>query len=241
MFKNIIDKYNPKVISFVGCGGKSTLISKLSQIYRKEKKLLYTFTIDVKRVSESLVDLIDYDFKEDYDLCRTYENGIYVISSGITMDNKLRSLPLKSISSLVGCFDLSLVECDLTMDRNLKAWRSNEPIIPDETDMYVSIIDITAIGKKVNVENIHNVDLFCDLTGKKIGDKVDLNDIITLVDNKDSMFKNSKGTKVLFINKVEDEIQYDNAIYIENNIDKLGIDVIIIGSLKEDTFKILKG
>lgn len=232
--------YQPKLISFIGAGGKSTLIQNIASKLRKDKKVLISSTIDIKRIPEDRIDLIDYDFKEDYNLCKTYENGIYVISEGLTNDNKLKGLKLDTITNLSNCFDISLIECDYTTGRNLKAWREDEPTIPSGTDLLIYILDVSMIGKKINVENIHNVDVFCDLTGKKIRSTIETDDIVKLILSKEDSFESLGIRRLLFINKVEDEIKEKYALEIYERIKDLGFAIIAYGSVRDNKIITLK-
>lgn len=240
MLNKIIEKYSPKLVSFIGAGGKSSLINMIAAYFRDSKKVLISSTIDIKRIDEDKIDLIDYDFQEDYSLCKTYENGIYVISEGLTNDNKLKGLNKDTISTLSECFDLSLIECDYTTGRNLKAWRDEEPIIPCATNLLVYVLDIQMVGKRISVDYIHNVDVFIDITGKKIGDTIELCDITKLIKSKESNFEALNIRRLMFINKVERTIDKMNTELLFKEIKDLGFEIISYGSIKNNSFTLLK-
>lgn len=240
MINKLISKYKPNIISFIGAGGKSELMKKIASVLRSDKKILMSSTIDVTRISEDQIDLIDYEFKEDYNLCRTYENGVYVMAGGITNDNRLKGLPVSTLSSLSKCFDLSLIECDFTQGRSLKAWRKDEPLILDGTDLLIYILDITMIGKILSVDTVHNVDVFVDVTGRKIGEPIELEDIVTLLRHKESNFESLGIRRMMFMNKVEDAHHEKNAIEIFERTKDLGFEIVVFGSIKNNVVTILK-
>lgn len=230
-----------KVISVIGAGGKTNFLRTLAAENRDTKKILLTSTVNMERIPESEVDFIDYEYRDDYLLCDFNTHGVYVLSQDLDNTNRMRGLQLSEIDEQIPCFSLSLIECDQSMQRNLKAWRENEPIISELTDMTVGLLDISAIGRIVNVDNIHNLDIFIDLTGKEAGSVISKNDLIQMVIHPDMMFKGAKGTKVLFVNKAEGTYLKGLAHGLAAELMDSSIDIIIVGSLVKKHYEVIKG
>lgn len=229
-------------VALIGSGGKTTLIRTLARENRASRRVLVSNTINMERIPEAEVDFIDYEFREDYALCDYSQAGVHVLSYEIEPDNTLRGLPLDVLEEQIDCFDLSLIECDESRQRPIKAWRANEPSLPETTDITLGILDITALGLKISVETVHNLDVFCDLTGKKVGDIITREDIKKLILNPDMMFRTARGKTVLFINKVENPIIQEYARDLAHEIGQspLAPQVILIGSLQDETYTVIK-
>ena len=229
-------------VAFIGSGGKTTLIRTIAKENRATKRVLISNTINMDRIPESEVDFIDYEFREDYALCDYSQPGVHVLSYEIEPDNSLRGLPLDVLETQMACFDLNLIECDESRQRPVKAWRPNEPSLPESTDLTLGVLDITALGLKISVETVHNLDVFCDLTSKKVGDIITREDIKKLILNPDAMFRTAKGRTVLFVNKVENPILFEYARDLAHEIGQSqnAPDMIIIGSLLTKTYTVIK-
>lgn len=229
-------------VALIGSGGKTTLIRILARENRADRRVLVSNTINMDRIPESETDFIDYEFREDYALCDYSHPGVYVLSYEIEPDNTLRGLPLDVLEAQMDCFELNLIECDESRQRPIKAWRANEPSLPESTDITLGILDITALGLKISVETVHNLDVFCDLTQKKVGDIITREDIKKLILNPDMMFRTSKGRRILFINKVENPIILEYARDLAHEIAQspYAPDRIIIGSLVDESYTVIK-
>ncbi len=229
-----------KVVSVIGAGGKTHFLRTLAKENRDSKKVLLTSTVNMERIAEDEVDFVDYEFRDDYLLDEFDENGVYVLSHDLDNTNRMRGLQLFEIDRQIPYFSLSLIECDQSMQRNLKAWRHNEPIISELTDMTVGILDISAIGRHVNVDNIHNLDIFIDVTKKESGSVISQDDLIKMVTDPNMMFKGAKGTKVLFINKAEGHYLNLLAYRLAEGLKDSFLDTIIVGSLVNEQYEVIK-
>lgn len=229
-------------VALIGSGGKTTLIRTLARENRSTKRVLISNTINMDRIPEFEVDFIDYEFREDYALCDYSHPGVFVLSYEIEPDNTLRGLPLDVLEAQMDCFELNLIECDESRQRPIKAWRPDEPSLPESTDITLGILDIKALGLKISVETVHNLDVFCDLTSKKVGDIITREDIKKLILNPDMMFRTARGRRVLFINKVENPIMMAYARDLGHEIAQSpnAPDSIIIGSLLNETYTVIK-
>lgn len=239
---NLILKDASHIVAVIGSGGKTTLVRILARENRATKRVFISNTLNMERIPEDEIDFVDYEFRQDYSLCDYSHPGVYVLAYEIDQDNMLRGLPLDVIEQQMDCFELCLIECDESRQRPLKAWRPNEPLLPSSTDVTLGVLDITSLGLKISVETVHNLDVFCDLTGKRVGDVITRADIKRLVLDPDMMFRTAKGQTVLFINKVEDSILMDYARGLAREIalSPGSPDVIIIGSLNRQTYEVVR-
>lgn len=240
---DLILKNNPDTVALIGSGGKTTMMRTLARENRKDKRVLLSNTINMERIPEEEMDFIDYEFREDYSLCADSPAGVHLLAYEIEPDNTLRGLPLEVLEKQMPCFDLNIVECDESRQRPIKAWRPNEPVLPYTTDITLGILDITALGLRISVETVHNLDVYCDFTGKKVGDIITRDDIKRLILDPDQMFRAAMGERILFINKVENSILEEYSTILAREIARAANapDTIIIGSLKDEHYTVIRG
>lgn len=239
---HLIFKKTYHVVALIGSGGKTTMIRTLARENRSSQQVFISNTLNMERIPESEVDFIDYNFREDYSLSEYTEPGVYVLAYDITPNNSMRGLPLEVLEKQVAHFDLSLIECDESRQRPLKAWRHNEPLLLDATDMTLGILDIASIGLPISVDTVHNLDIFCDLTEKKVGDIITREDVKHLILDPSMMFRSARGKRVLFINKAENPITLKYARDLGKEIAqaKGSPDIIVIGSLTDKNYELIK-
>ncbi|MBU3188880.1 putative selenium-dependent hydroxylase accessory protein YqeC [Clostridium bowmanii] len=227
------------ILSIVGAGGKTTMMFKLAEELRKSNKILVTTTTKIYLPSLDKYDFICTDKYDFFRYSSMNENGIYVLGLGINDENKILGLSLKDLDELVPYFDYILIEADGAKEKSLKAWSEFEPIIHWKTTKTIGIMDIQSLGMIINEDNIHRSKIFCEITGAKMGNTVNLKHLTELILNPLGLFKAAKGEKILFINKVEepDDLILAKLLIEEMNLNpKNLIDNIIIGSLKNDTY-----
>lgn len=230
------------VVALIGSGGKTTLVRTLARENRSSQRVFISNTLNMERIPDDEIDFVDFEFREDYSLCHYTKPGVHVLAYDLEQDNTLRGLPMDVLESQLDCFDLCLIECDESRQRPLKAWRGNEPELPQGTDITLGILDITAIGLSISVETVHNLDVFCDITGKKVGDVITREDIKKLILDPTMMFRTAQGRTVLFINKAEDPITLAYAAELGREIAQSATspDLVIIGSLVNETYQIIR-
>ncbi len=123
--------------------------------------------------------------------------------------------------------------------RPLKGFREFEPRIPATTDITVGVLDIQSLGLLVNAANIHHLDKFLELTESSIGSLVTIQHLAKIVDDDEALFKNAVGKRVLYINKVEKEVDQALALSLFETIDVSKLDMVIEGSLIENRYFVL--
>jgi len=227
-----------KNISLVGAGGKTTFINKITDELRKKKMILVSSTASFIEPDVTAYDFIDYSYGRDYDFKGIKRPGIYIIGITKSQEDLLVGLSVEQVDKLAIDFDNSIIECEYANGRPLKGFRDFEPIIPKTTDLTVGIIDIHSLGILVNSNNIHHLDKFIELTGSKIGSLVTINDLKEVINNEKALFKKAVGKRVLFINKVETEMDKALCEKLTKVIDKKRLNLIIEGSLKDETYHI---
>ncbi|MCS5421830.1 MULTISPECIES: selenium cofactor biosynthesis protein YqeC [Psychrilyobacter] len=187
------------VVSILGAGGKTTLLNYLSNKYSADNSVLMTTT--TKIFTPLNYDYLYHDINFLDTESFTLKNSLYVVAP--KYKGKLSSLPMADLEGLTKYFDYTFIEADGSRMKPLKGWSENEPVICGNTTITIGVIDLTQIGKPIDEEIVHRVELFCRLTGKKEGDILTIDDCVEIIIKKDGIFKNSKGKKIIFFSKVD--------------------------------------
>lgn len=227
------------IISFVGAGGKTTMMFKLAEELRANNKVLVTTTTKIYLPSEEKYDFICTD-SEILPGCITMkENGIYILGLGVNQENKILGLSCKELDELAPHFDYILIEADGSKKKQLKGWNEFEPIIYGKTTKTVGILDIQSFGMVINEDKVHRSKIFREITGSQEGEIVKLEHLCKVVTHPLGLFKGAQGEKILYINKVEEpgNLILAKLLVKEINLkDEELLNKVFMGSLKTDLY-----
>jgi len=262
---NVLTVNKGEKISIVGAGGKTTLMFILAEELKKRGRVLITTTTKIylpKRNQYNCLILKDsfgaYINEESKyilngnivcvycgNISKTKEpdSEIHVYGSSVNGENKVIGIDDKSISNILNNYDYILIQSDGAKEKALKAWKEDEPVVSNFTSTTIGVLSGEALNLKIHDGNIHRIDEFLKLINKSVGDSINEEDLLALIFKKEGLFKNSKGRRILFINKVEEEdfkklenlIEY---ITVKNKELKL-LDGILIGSLLNKTYRVI--
>ncbi|GAA0121812.1 selenium cofactor biosynthesis protein YqeC [Clostridium faecium] len=214
----------------------------LAEELRASNKVLVTTTTKIYAPEKSTYDFICIGEEN----CSIYddhnENGIYVYGSFINEKDKLIGFNKEFLDTKFEYFHYSIIEADGSKRKPIKGWQENEPVICKNTTKTIGILDITSIGKIINEVNVHRIDHFTNISSGKLGEKISIPMICSLITHPLGLFKDSKGEKILFINKVENQhtsILANELIKHLSSKPNLFIDKIVIGSLKEKKYRLI--
>ncbi|MCJ7691300.1 MAG: selenium cofactor biosynthesis protein YqeC [Clostridiaceae bacterium] len=225
------------IISIVGAGGKTTMMFKIAEELRGLNKVLVSTTTKIYVPLEDRYDFMCTDSEMLQRYIHMKENGIYILGSGVNCENKILGLYEEDLDELAPYFDYILIEADGAKKKHLKGWSELEPVIYRKTTKTVGILDIQALGMIISEVNVHRSKLFCELTGAKHGETVQLEHLLKIIINPLGLFKAALGEKILYINKVEsaNDLILAKSLLNEINLkDERLIDKVVIGSLKTD-------
>jgi probable selenium-dependent hydroxylase accessory protein YqeC len=178
-------KSGPVVITFIGSGGKSSLIELLA------KKLTHNNWQTLVATTTKMFPLPK--------IPGVTQAGILNSESG-----KLESLPLPELERITGGYDLVLIEGDGAKTLPLKGWADYEPVVPEFTTVTVGVIPVWPLGQKADETIIHRLPLFCKLAKIKPGEIISPIHLTAVIER--GLFAKAKGKKILFFNQIEDKI-----------------------------------
>jgi probable selenium-dependent hydroxylase accessory protein YqeC len=231
------------IISFVGAGGKTSMMFKLAEELRHSNKVLVTTTTKIYFPLEDRYDFICTDKEGLNSYINMKENGIYILGSSINIENKILALDETQLEEIAPYFDYILIEADGAKEKQLKGWNEFEPVIYRKTTKTIGIIDIKSLGMVISEDTVHRSQIFCELTGAKQGDVVKLEHLSKLVTHPKGLFKGAQGEKIIYVNKVEttkDLILAKNLIRKINLKDEESLNEAVIGSLSTNTYSHVK-
>ncbi len=209
-------------ISLVGAGGKSTLFSRLAdELAHKNKRMVLTTTTKmfarqltpfIKRgrlIEGHNEEIIQESIKKYFSL-KNKAARLAVIGEKIedNGEEKMAGPPPDWLDQWWEdkLADYFLIEADGAAGRSVKAPASHEPVIPLSTTNLVGVIGIDVLGLSLQEENVFRSEIFSQLTGLKLGEKIGIEALALLICHPEGLFKGAPPgcRRHLFINKAED-------------------------------------
>ena len=163
---------DPALVSFIGAGGKTTLMLRLAEeLAAAGHKVIITTTTKIYP-PDNLPLALASSFKEAMtELSKPLEKqNIVVLGSSIEADGKLQGLEPAIVNRIFRELKVfTLVEADGARGKPLKGYNDYEPLIPSGSDLVFTVIGADALGQKVDEIHIHRVERFWAATGIDTG------------------------------------------------------------------------
>lgn len=140
------------ITSVIGSGGKTTLIHKMAETYRKEgKRVLITTTTHMYREPDTLVT----DDPNEIIACLN-QNGYAFAGNSCEDAQKIGALSRETFQKIRDYADEILIEADGSRQLPLKVPGCNEPVIIPESDRFIVLSSLLALNKPAK-EVIHRL------------------------------------------------------------------------------------
>ena len=201
------------IISFVGAGGKTTLMFRMAEeLSSKHGQVLITTTTKILMpgndsthyltVTDSRRELLDRAKKS------FQHNRPMVAASGqCTESGKLIGFDPDFLDEVMesGRFRWILTEADGSARKPIKAPAAHEPVVPQQTRYLFGLIGLSALGKPVGDEHVHRVRHFTRVTGLYPGDPITPTAVTALIQHPDGLFKNrpARAESIAFLNQAD--------------------------------------
>lgn len=230
MLSNALAKDENGMITFVGAGGKSSLLRKLGMEWREQGRS-FLVTTTTKMFYLQIIDFAPV-------FCDDYNRGLFYVEKNLNLygyvgwfreyyDNKVRGLPLDWIEkfSQTGLVSSILIEGDGARQKLLKAPADNEPVVSSLNRIIVGVLNLGAIGQELSPAIVHRLEIVTQLLDKRPGEKIEPKDIAILACHKRGIFHNTYGERILVLTNVEScNIKIaEEIIEIIRNMGKCGI------------------
>lgn len=194
-----------KVISFVGGGGKSTSINVLAQEFKDMgKRVLITTTTMIfypehKDNDKFILGEIPMEYKA--------KQGTITLFGKTMVHEKIQGpnpMELKEIYNR-NIFDIILIEADGAKRKPITAPALHEPVVPNFTRVTIGVIGLDSVGQLLDEDKTHRPEILRQIFDVELPHIIGTDDIVKLIVNKDGLFKDAKGRKIVFLNKANNE------------------------------------
>lgn len=245
-----IDTNKKNIISFVGGGGKTSLIYELGkELSREGRKVIVTTTTrmfmpennviltgkreDIIRLlhSENMITVGMVDHEEKV---KVQSNELKAENTSDNMERKkikIMGLPEEIAENLIDLADYVLVEADGSRRLPLKMPAEHEPLILKGSNMVVGVCGIDAIGKTIK-ETCHRPNLVSEFLEVEAEHIINESDAAKILLSHKGQRKNVNCDYKVIVNKVDTEERFKIGRNIFKEISKLGGDGLILTTFK---------
>jgi probable selenium-dependent hydroxylase accessory protein YqeC len=159
-----------ELISLVGAGGKTSLMFSLAkELQDRRKKVITTTTTKIfyPQTEESPKIILGgaSAFKKIEGGLDRFKHITWAAETNV--DNKLRGVSMADLSAVwsTGVADYMIVEADGSARKPVKAPGENEPAVPQETTLFISVLGLSALGRPLTGEFAFRPEGISVLTG----------------------------------------------------------------------------
>lgn len=213
-----------EIVSIIGAGGKTSLLFSLAQEAKGQgKRVLITTTTHMWLPQKGQYDVMslsgDYVFRNN---STKYQGFICVGGRVAANPKKITIGDLEKLEAVTADFDLVLIEADGAAGKSLKAWKKDEPVIPHFTTHTIGVLDISSVGKEINSETIHRVELYRQIVDSET-DRVTVSQLQRLIGHPCGLFHSSSGKKTVYLNKIESKLDFQYAKDLKDSFPDLNV------------------
>lgn len=227
------------VVCFAGAGGKTSLMFRLAEEARRlGVKVLVTTSTKILVPDVDQYDALDLSGAL-FSPQAVVKPGIYVGGLPTPIDGKMTGVGMDLLSCQRKLFDLVLIEADGAATKPLKGWNNTEPVIPPFATKTIGILDIQTIDCIICEALVHRLELFSEISGCKVGEPVSTDHLCKMILHNKGIFSKSQGAEILYINKVESEVDLRNVDrlreQLKNNNGIFKVLKTVAGSVLQET------
>lgn len=243
-----------EVISLVGAGGKTTLMSALAKELTDENATVISTTttkiFDWQVSGDILIVEKDEDKMLDCLLQALKEHRhITLAGERLSVEGKLKGISPELVMRITGLkqVDYVIIEADGAARKPLKAPNATEPVIPQKTTLVIAVVGIDALGLELTRENVFRPEIASRLTGLPPGGVISADVITTLIIHSEGIAKGSPPNAriIPIINKMDVVEGTSEAEALAYKILEAGqprIERVVLGQLQsaEPVVKVIK-
>ena len=191
------------VTCVVGAGGKKTLLYRLAD---ELQRAVVTATVRIPIFDSHVEDVvITADPTMAVSTSESWPVGLVPEREG----NRYLGYAPETIDKLASSDTMIpiLVKADGARNRLFKAPGRDEPIIPQSASNVLPIASVRAVGKPLDEEFVHRPARVAEITGRKRGEPLTIDDIATVLTSPDGGLKAvpSDATVIPILNMVDDD------------------------------------
>lgn len=192
------------IISLVGAGGKTSLaLSLLAEAQEKQLTTVLTTTTKMhwKQLAQFRPIVCDSAAETAGRLALRQSLGQTAAWIGGWLGEKAVGVEPEEVDWLFEMLPeaVILVEADGAKGCWLKAPACHEPVVPSETAVTIGVLNIRALGKRLEQRFVYRLPEVCSILGKKTGEYVDLQDYVLLATSSRGVFQYAQGRRLLLL------------------------------------------
>lgn len=245
LIEKILCSESQGVISFVGGGGKTSIMFHLARLLSQSgKRVLSTTTtkILVPAFEQSETILLDSDPQTILQLASAgLKHSDHITVAADHLDNrKLKGFASEDILVFEKCglFDWILVEADGAAGRSLKAPAEHEPVIPSCSTVLIAVAGLDVVGKPLTDETVFRSGLAGKLLGLAGGEIITESALSHFFSQPEGAFKDAPqaSRRFIFLNKADDSALCAAGVRIAEQLNQLGTstaETLIVGQALE--------
>jgi probable selenium-dependent hydroxylase accessory protein YqeC len=237
-----LDLKERELISLVGAGGKTSLMFALARDLQDQgKKVISSTTTKIfhPRPEESpkiIVGGIDAFKEVESSLARF---GHITWAAEAIVDNKLSGISLAELSELWsrGVADYLIVEADGSAQKPVKAPNEYEPVVPEETTLFLSVIGLSALGQPLTSEFAFRPERISGLTAMDLNSPMTIEGLARLMAHPEGGLKGYQPSMraLVFLNQSDQAPSPQSALQLARAVKEKGrgiISRVLVGQLK---------
>lgn len=226
-----------EVVAFVGAGGKTSAMFELAA--ELAPPVLLTTTT---HLGQWQVDLADqhHVITSAEELKKIDSNNAksILLTGPVLADQRLSSVKSSILDAIykdcrIHGFSL-LIEADGARQRPLKAPAAYEPVIPPWVDQVLVMAGLGGLGKTLNSDSVHRLEIFARLAGLRQGEQIGVTHLAQVLGSPSGGLKSIplRASRMLFLNQAEGEMRLVQGARLASILDDV-FDRVLIGSLQQ--------
>lgn len=224
-----------ETISFIGGGGKTSLMFRLAEEIPLQYNVIITTTtkIFIPPPEKFPLVILSREGQAEKELAGYLQSGMRpVVGSGLLENNKLDGISHGQVSLLRHYADYILVEADGSRGFPLKGHLDYEPVIPGTASLIVVVVGADILGKTLDSRHVHRPDIVSRLTGREIGSVIDAELVADLIAHPEGLLRECPpdARVVLFINRIDLMPETDKECRLDRLVLGKRIEKVILGS-----------
>ena len=195
-----IESISGRIIAITGAGGKTSLLFALQRKFCREgKRVIVTTTthmLDEKDRPSVIIRSSSFDQLIDTIPKMLDHFGYVVVAEEDPGRNKIRAVTGVTgwITKLSKLCDVLLIEADGARRLPVKAPGPEEPVIPDEADVVLGVIGLSALHRPIS-EIAFRSEALAGLLGKTVSDPFETEDLLPLILSENGLRKNVRNRR----------------------------------------------
>jgi len=196
-----------RLITVIGAGGKTSLISWLGMRKQPQERRIITTTTKILPLPDVCTILQDDgpNFPGRVNKALEKHATIVVARRLDPASGKLIGLSTYAIAMLdeLGLAQRILVEGDGAARKPLKAPASHEPVVPHTSNLCIGVMGLDAVNSLLRPENVHRPEHFPAVTGLEYGERITPAHMVRLALSPAGLFKSCPphSHRAVFLNK----------------------------------------